>query len=239
MGRNARLKKERRRERQRLLNEAWSFFTSRGFLNNVRKMIHDAGADVSSSLCCTKVLVELGCDVGLDIRPLVVETSIFNPVFTKWIEKNGLNPSSEEMKSMGEEGGRYVVLGPRNDSQPRKEETWPGHLVAIMRAKGKPTTVLDLTVDRANRPLKDIQIDGPIVFGAPEDFAAGESVASGIYPTKVGKICFVYRAFPDDRGFEDHPEWKKSYGAKTHDKIDIEEPAQTEVSSDPEPSTSE
>ena len=188
-------------------------------------MIHDAGANGSSSICCTKVLVELGQDVGLDIQPLVVETSIFNPVFTKWIETNGLNPSPEEMKTMGEAGGRYVILGPRDDSQPRKEETWPGHLVAIMRAKGKPPTVLDLSVDRANRPLKDIQIDGPIVFGAPDDFITGGSVASGIYPTKVGKICFVYRAFPEDRGFEDHDEWKKSYGAKTHDKIDIEESA--------------
>ncbi len=221
MGRNARAKRERREKRRQQLNEAWSYFTSRHFLREVRRMILDSGALASSCICCTKVLCQLGENLGLDVQPLVVETAIYNPVFTEFIEKNGLDPSDEEMREMGEKGGRFVVLGARDVREPSGPNSWPGHLIALMRAKGKPPTVIDLSIDQANRPKKDILITEPVIFGVPVGFAKGTFVAQGIAGTEAGKICFVYRAFPNDTSYEASPDWQRDYGAKAHDKIDL------------------
>lgn len=223
MGRQSKLKHERRQERQRSLDEAWSFFTSRKFLRQVRKMILDSGAMVTSCICCTKVFVQLAETVGLDARPLTVETSVFNPVFADWIEQHGLNPSDADVHKLGQAGGRFVVLGARDDRE-AAENAWPGHLVAVLRAKGKPTTIVDLSIDQANRPAKDINITEPLVFGVPDNFVEGRSVASGFVGTQAGKICFVYRAFPEDTSFEVSPDWQRDYGATTHNKIEIVEP---------------
>ena len=223
MGRNARLKKARQEKRQQSLDDAWRFFTSRGFLKQVRQMMLDAGTNINSCIACTKILVELGVTVGLDIRPLTVEASVFNPIFTEHIKEHGIDPDEDDMVRLGEAGGRFVVLGARDDREP-KPGMWPGHMVAVMRAKGKPTTVIDLSIDQAHRPKKDINIIDPLVFGVPEGFVQGSAVATGICVTSAGQICFIYRAFPGDTSFEAAPDWQRDYGAKTHDKIEIETP---------------
>jgi transcription elongation factor Elf1 len=223
VGRKARLKRERRQKRREILDESWRFFTSRGFLRQVRQMIHDAGIDVHSSVAATRIFCELGHDVGLNIQPLSVEVNVYNPVFTAYIEKNGLNPSDEEMTEMGEAGGRYVCLGSKDEDRPRAEGTWLGHLVAVMLVKGKPATVVDLTIDKAHRPTDDIALVDPLIFGCPPGFLDGKDVAEGIIGTPKGKICLVYRAIPDDLSFEGHIDWTRDYAAKAHDKIDFGE----------------
>lgn len=225
MGRKARLKRERRQRQRESLNEAWGFFTSRGFLRQVRQMIHDSGAPVHSSISNVKVFCELGADIGLDVQPLAVEVAAYNPVFTDYIEKNGLNPPEEEMTRMGEAGGRYVILGSDDERRPRAEGRWTGHLVAVMRAKGKPLTVVDLTIDRAHRPNDDIVLIDPLIFGVPKEFLTGQEVAQGIVGTSKGKVCLVYTAKPLDTDFKQDEDWVRDYGARTHDKIVVEEPA--------------
>jgi hypothetical protein len=220
MGRKARLKRERRQKRIDDLNEAWGYFTSRSFLSEVRRMILDSGTDPSSCIACTKVLCQLGEDLGVDISPIVVETSVYNPTFAEYIEKNGLDPTAEEMMRLGRAGGRFVVLGSRLDREPEPDK-WPGHLVALMKAKGKPTTVIDLSIDQANRPKKDINITDPVVFGVPDGFVDGSYVAVGYAGTSAGKICFVYHAIPEDTSYEESPDWQRDYGARTYDKIDF------------------
>jgi hypothetical protein len=227
MGRKSKLKHARKEKRQRSLDEAWDFFTSRKFLWQVRKMILDSGAKISSCICCTKVYSELAATVGLEVRPLTVEASVFNPVFAAHIEKSGLDPTDAEMKTLGEAGGRFVVLGARDDDV-AEPGMWPGHLVAVLRARGKPTTIVDLSIDQASRPAKDIVVTDPLVFGVPDDFVLGKSVATGFVGTKAGKICLVYRAFPEDMSFEASPDWRRDYGAKTHDKIEVIPPETTE-----------
>lgn len=222
MGRSSRLKRERNQKERESLNEAWRFFTSRGFLRQVRQMIHDAGGPPQSSVACTKVFSELGASIGLDVRPLPVEVTAYNPIFTAHIEKHGLNPSEEEMTALGETGGRYVVLGARDEKKEVSNLQWPGHLVALMSAKGKPLTVVDLTIDRAHRPNDDIVLTDPLIFGVPRTFLSGSEVAEGIIGTPKGKVCLIYRPLPDDQSFLQTPEWQRDYGARTHDKIDID-----------------
>lgn len=224
MGRKGRLKLERRLARRQSINDAWGFFTSRRNLFQIRKMILDSGAKVNSCICCTKVLVELGEATGLDIRPLTVETTVFNPVFADFIEKKGLDPTEEDMHAMGKAGGRFVVIGSRRDGD-AEPGCWPGHLVAVMRAAGKTPVVIDLTIDQANRPNKDIHITDPLVFGVPSGFLMGRAIATGFYPTKAGKICFVYRAIPNDTTYEASPDWQRDYGARTINKIEFVQPS--------------
>lgn len=232
MGRKSREKKERRQKRRETRNEAWAYFTSRGFLREVRNMILDSGVKAESCICCTKVLCQLGRGLGLKVDPLVVEASIYNPVFAAHIEKHGLDPTDEQMRKMGEAGGRFVVLGSRRERKVTPDK-WPGHLVALMRAEGKPPTVIDLSIGQAHRPQKDINITDPLVFGVPDGFVSGSFVATGYLGTKAGKICFVYRAVQGDKSYEVSPDWQRDYGASTHDKIDLGELPEKTPEEDP------
>ena len=229
MGRNSRVKKLRRAQRQHSLNEAWGYFTSRHFLRQIRRMMLDAGAAHNSCVAACKVYCQIAETVGLDARPLTVETSVFNPVFAEFIKQHGLDPSEEQMREMGEQGGRYVVLGARDEGdegdegETPSESNWSGHLVAILSANGRRPVVVDLTIDQANRPDKDILIPDPIVFEAPPGFVDGVGVATGYCVTPAGLNAMVYRAFPEDISFESSPEWQLDYAARAHDKIEFEE----------------
>jgi len=221
VGRKAKLKKQRREERRKAIDEVWRYFTSRYFLTQVRKMILDSGASADSCICCTKVLMQIGESLCLNVQPLVVEANVFNPVFAKHVVKHGLNPSEEEMKRLGEAGGRFVVLGAREDREAGANK-WPGHLVLLASAKGKSPVVIDLSIDQAHRPKKDILITEPVVFGVPDGFTRGEYCAVGQVGTEVGALCFVYRAFPEDKSYEVSPDWQRDYAAKAHDGVPVD-----------------
>ena len=112
-----------------------------------------------------------------------------------------------------------MVLGPRN--QKNDEENWYGYVVALMTAKGKPPTVLDISIGQATRLEYGISCNRPMVFGIPDGFLAGTHVAVGFQPVADGKNCYVYKAIPGDKGFEKVLDWVRSYGAKAHDSVDF------------------
>jgi len=242
MGRNARLKRQRREKRQREINEGWPYFTSGRFLGEVQRLIRDSGGNIDSSVGCTKVLQEIADELGLTIKPLSVEVTVYNPTFADHIIQHGLNPSDEDVHRLGEEGGRYVTLGSRN-LKPDDPENWHGYLVALLTAPNKPTMVLDISIGQATRLADGIVVNRPLVFGIPDGFLAAEACAVGFQPGPNGKICFVYRALPDDTGFEQTTDWVRSYGAKAHDNVDFgdmplhtggeEQDAPTEPSGEP------
>jgi hypothetical protein len=219
MGRNARRKKERREERRRVLNENWAYFTSGRFLGEVQRLIRDSGVRLESSVACTKVLKEIGDELMLDIQPVSVEVTVYNAVFADYIAEHGLNPSDEDMHRLGEEGGRYVVLGPRDKKN--DEENWHGYVVALMKAKDKPPTILDISIEQATRLEQGIICNRPMVFGISPDFLEGECMAVGYQHSANGMNCYTYRAIPDDTGYEKTLDWCRSYGAKAHDKVDF------------------
>jgi hypothetical protein len=238
VGRNAKLKKKRREKRRREINESWPYFTSRRFLGEVQRLYRDSGANPESSVGCVKVLQEIGDEVGLTIKPISVEVTVYNPTFAAHIEEHGLNPSPEEVHRLGEAGGRYVVLGSRGQKQ-KDEDNWRGYLVALLTASNKPPTVIDISIGQATRLADGIVCDRPLVFGIPEGFFKGTHCTVGFEPGPNGKICFVYRALPDDTGFESTVDWLRDYGAKAHDKIDFGDmPEETpeEVPEPPKPS---
>jgi len=219
MGKNANLKKKHRAKRRREINEGWPYFTSGRFLGEVQRLIRDAGIDLESSVGCTKVLHEIAREVGLSLTPISVEATVYNPIFAEHIRKHGLNPSDEDMHRLGEAGGRFVTLGARNKKN--DEENWHGYVAALLKAPGKPTTLIDIAIGQATRLEHGIVCDRPMVFGTPSGFIRGTHVAVGFSAGSNGKVCYVYRAFPDDKGFENTVDWKRSYGAKAHDKIEF------------------
>lgn len=218
MGKNARRKKKRREERRRLLNENWAYFTSGRFLGEVQRLIRDSGMSLESSVGCTKVLKEIADELLLNIQPVSVEVSVYNPIFADHIAQHGLDPSDEDMNRLGDAGGRFVTIpGERKND----EENWYGYVVALMTAKGKPPTILDISIEQATRVEHGIICNRPMVFGVSEDFLQGECLAVGFQPVPEGRNCYTYRALPDDKGFEKTLDWRRSYGARAHDKVDF------------------
>jgi hypothetical protein len=184
-------------------------------------MVKDSGLNPESSVCATKVLCEIGRDLEIDISPLTVEATVYNEPFAQHIAESGLNPSHKIVERLGEEGGRYVVLGARTKKKDEESDDWSGHLVAVLRAKKKPPTVVDLTIQQATRATYGIVIKDPLVFTAPAGFLNGSSVSLGQMFTSGGQVCFVYRALPLDTGFRNTVDWLRDYEARAAKKIDL------------------
>ena len=220
MGRKAKLKEKRRRERQKAEQEGWPYFTSRRFLGEVQRLIHDSGMDMESSVGAVKVLKQIADDVGLRLYPLSVEVTVYNEVFANEIQENGLDPNPKRVEELGEQGGRFVVYGSRAKVKD-DEDNWHGYLVAVLKAANKPPMILDIAIGQATRMEHGILCSQPMVFGVPQGFLKGQSCAVGYQGTPKGKNCYVYRAFPDDTGFEKTLDWQRDYGAKAHDKVDF------------------
>lgn len=219
MGRKSKLKRKRNEEKRRIVNENWVYFTSGRFLGEVQRLIRDSGVSLESSVACTKVLKEIADELMLDIQPISVEVTVYNATFATYIAEHGLNPPDEEMHRLGEEGGRFVVLGARG--QENDEKNWHGYVVALMRAKKKPPTILDISIEQATRMEHGIICNRPMVFGVSPDFLSGDCLAVGYQHSASGMNCYTYRAIPDDDGFKRTLDWTRSYGAKAHDKIDF------------------
>lgn len=215
MGRAARIKKQ---QRQAELRTRWREFIGTEFLRAVRAHILASGAQSDSCICSTKVVIQLAEQFNLRAEPLVVEASVFNPVFADHFQQHGIGVDEDTMRRLGESGGRFVVLGCRADREPAGPNKWPGHLVAVVHppaglANATPH-IIDLSIDQAHRPNKSIVVEEPIAFPTPDqDFLQGKSVSIGYVKTSAGLLCFLYRAYPEDHSYDVSPDWQRSYVA--------------------------
>lgn len=223
MGREARLRRLRGRKRA---EQAWEqrkrrarildLITMPASLEAIRRAMLRAGTRKNSCIAATKLYVELATRMGLEALPLRVETSVINPALWEWIEANELI-SEEPTATLSDEtlaaavgaGGHMVVIGYRNDSA-RVPGHWAGHLVALVSAGGRPR-VVDLTLDQAERPEKQIVGLGPRCFVVPEPWVRGEMVARAFVKTASGKIAVEYAVLENDRQYESSPDWNRTY----------------------------
>jgi hypothetical protein len=223
VGRNARLKRERKLKRVR---EGWDQFLHPSYLAEIRKMILSSGTTPDSCICGTKVLCQIGASLDLRVEPLVVEAYIYNAGFVLHFANNDFNITEADMKKIVEGGGRFVVLGRRIEPQePPKPGKWAGHLVAVVhppKGVNEQPRVVDISIDQAHHPENGLLLQEPAIFPVVKGFLSGANSAIGL--TEVGgvQMCMIYKAHPDDTSYEASPDWQRDYEAKAHDGVPID-----------------
>ena len=149
--------------------------------------------------CCiaaTAILNEVLDYFKLTGRPLSVIATVFNPVMSERIAREGM-PTLEEAERDWFPKGCYSLAVGAGDPQPGK---WPGHLVTVLGGQ----VLIDLTLDQANRPQHGIVLPMPILAQCDPDFLAGKARLAGM----VGSCRVVYEARPGDRSFERSNDWR-------------------------------
>jgi hypothetical protein len=157
--------------------------------------------------CCigaTKIAVDVCRYFGIEAMGLAVRAQIYNSEFIKLLDERGSQPQSmEEAKEWKRKGAHCCSIGDQ-DIEPLAEGMWPGHLVMIASSK-HGTHLVDLTIDQANRPKKNIEVSSAH-FLVPAEFALKQSC----FMVGNEKGCVLtYDSYPGNRTFMQAPYWNK------------------------------
>ena len=174
---------------------------ARPFLPRVCEAVRDAMriGTLYRPDCCiaaTAILIDVLDYFRLTARPLSVIATVFNPVMSGRIEREGM-PTLEEAERDWFPNGCYSLVVGVGDPQPGK---WPGHLVVNLADQ----VLIDLTLDQADRPQHDIVLPMPVVAPFPAEFLTEYGQLSGV----VNGCRVVYEARPADRSFERSNDWR-------------------------------
>jgi len=175
------------------------------FLRAVREQTLAAGFRIDSCIASTKLYLRLiDAEWGLVGMPLTVRACALNRPMAKLFRQHNHNPEQRKVLRCGRKaGGRFVIVGDRKPVQDG-ERFWPGHLVAVI-VTSRRWTLVDLTIDQAHRPDRDLLLHEPIAMDVPEPWVKG---AGGLVVVENFRGSSVsYEAFPDDRSYQDTPAW--------------------------------
>ncbi len=149
--------------------------------------------------CCiaaTAILIDVLDYFRLTAWPLSVIATVYNPVMTERILREGM-PTLEEAERDWIPNGCYALAVGAGDPEPGK---WAGHLVANLADQ----VLIDLTLDQADRPQHGIVLPMPIIAPFPPEFLTEDGQLAGL----VNGCRVVYEARPSDRSFEHSNDWR-------------------------------
>jgi hypothetical protein len=136
---------------------------------------------------------------GIALRPLTVRAFIFNPALSARVGDFEAPDATASLQRWANEGDSFrVALGvgqaPAGD--------WAGHLVAVA-SDGDKSLVMDPTIHQADQPAHGIVLR-PVLVRVADEHLEGRSG----FRTHVNGCEILYKAFPDDRFFEQTPAWR-------------------------------
>jgi hypothetical protein len=158
--------------------------------------------------CCiggTKAAVEVCRYFGIEASGLTVKAEIFNPEYVRLFDERGSGPKNEEEEHEWREKGAWICSIGDQDLEPFHDGKWPGHLVLIASTE-HGSHLIDLTIDQANRPHKNIEVFSTH-FLIPAEFALKES--QFMVQNESGCIL-AYNSYPNNRTFTQAPDWSRA-----------------------------
>lgn len=168
----------------------------------------NAHDELDSCIMASMVVNDVLSQVGIhDAFPLTVKPKAMNPPLSAAFEQNGMSMDGLEDLNWEEYG--YAMASFEGSDRP--DEGWPAHLVTIIPyGLNHRPALLDLAIVRLNNRGLGFHVS-PIFAGAPEGFVDGHQ------STKVTMNgCLVlYRAFPDDKSYEDTELWNNCRKQRT------------------------
>lgn len=149
-----------------------------------------------SCISATAAVIDVLEKRGLNLRPVVVDVLIFNPVFNDPVS------GGRRGRSIGSIAG--AVVAPWSDPT-----DWPHHLVAVFDDfDDYHSMVLDPTLDQVNDARVGIELR-PLAIRVEKD-----RLQSGRFGFEVNGSNVLYSVVPEDRSFERFSIWS-SRGART------------------------
>lgn len=158
--------------------------------------------------CCiagTKTAIEVCRYFGIEASGLTVRAEIFNPEYVKFFDELGRGPKNEEEEYDWRDRGAWICSIGDQDLEPFYEGKWAGHLVMIASTE-HGSHLIDLTIDQANRPHKNIELSSTH-FLIPAEFALKESTF--MVQNESGCVL-VYDSYPNNRVFTQAPDWSNT-----------------------------
>jgi hypothetical protein len=134
--------------------------------------------------------------------PIVAETHVMNDTWMNALQLPDVN--EEMMKQAVANGAHCVAVVEDQPDSPRKG--YKGHLVVIVNRE----FIVDLSLDQANRPAKDIQAD-PFWLEMPRleltSFLRGRTAFTACQVHDGNNTWITYRLQPKRKDFETAPDW--------------------------------
>lgn len=184
----------------------FDLLTSVPVLHRMRHALMRGGLAPDSCIACSWIVAEVARRMGVKAQVLPVRLTLLNPIMTAWADATP-EPCEEDWQRVADRGGRMVVVG--DDTHAPLPGRWAGHLVAVLNddLRGQ-RYMIDLSVDQAARPEKQILIDHPFVVpmlaSDYRSFARGHGEVGADLPSGVRAL---YQARPGNLGYRDSPDW--------------------------------
>lgn len=167
-----------------------------------RTILKFYGAD--SCIASTRVAIDVLEGLGLNARPLMVETEVFNAAMIRLIEADAIpDDPAERIRKFDETGAWGLALGkpdPRRTDVPK--ELMGIHVVAIVQER----LLWDLSIDQASRPQRNMSLEGPLVFATTPAFLAGREPLVVAESKGMGMIRIKPK--PADTRYTVSPNWQ-------------------------------
>lgn len=148
--------------------------------------------DFFSPDCCiaaTAVGIAVLRKIGYEAEPVPVRVSIHNAAYRANIQAGRVVACTEEEMNAFGDGSWSIGIG-----YGKRQGGYPGHLIIKTRAPGTSDWLVDLTLQQASRPTRDIRLK-PVYRPWPEGIAKGR-YGPGI---DVNGSAVFYQYHPDDR----------------------------------------
>ena len=176
----------------------------------VKETMHSVGFGADSCIAATRIVVDVLKRFDTRAEALTVQVMVVNRAFLERAKREVPPHERYELERWYLESGAYTVGIGVGEAEPGK---WPGHLVAVVKRE----FLVDVTLDQANRPARDILLPPYLVATVSDKFLKGRidlpiPIASG--------SGVIYYPFPTDRSYRVSPLWSvKSRTARTVDEV--------------------
>jgi hypothetical protein len=147
-------------------------------------------------------LIDVANEVGVGgLKPLTVRAHIFNPTLSQRVGDILAPEAPTLIQRWIEESGSFRIglgIGEASGGE------WAGHLVAVGDDSNSCKKIMiDATIEQANDPIHNIVLR-PVVFRVTIDHLKGQRV----FQISINGCKIFYRAFPDDRFYEQTLAWQ-------------------------------
>jgi len=151
------------------------------------------GFDRDTCILHTRATCDALRAMGVTVRPLTCRLVVANAAYGRLANELKRMPTTEDLAAHPEAHNLGVGFG-----RVRGDRGYDGHVIAVVDGRWG----LDLTLDQANRPLKNIALE-PHYFAATREFLRGDEP----FAMRMNDCYVQYVAVPDDRGFLHAADW--------------------------------
>jgi hypothetical protein len=137
-----------------------------------------------SCIVSTRIAIDVLQHFKIKAEAISVSAMVCNPVHVAKVKEIGRQPlTEEEAQEWANNGAWDVLIGP-------PKEPGIGHVVALTDTR----ILIDLSIDQANRPHKNIQV-GPLATYVKDDFIDGKNIH--LENTPNGGVIIYRRRYPE------------------------------------------